>query len=328
MKKFLCYDTNDAASGRVNVSANGVLKPNSTVPSTNGSANQQLVTDSFGNVKWDERLAYEARTMILDYVVDKFIGQSSDLPDVNYSGTDKALTDDNIGDTYIVTINGVEYRTVLQKKYTQYWNTYYYLGADTPSLANNNSGLEFPFSIYIHGTRDGKDTSNYFTLDKDTLPHTITVEKYTTKQIDEKYLPETAATKYINITETRNDGNVVFSADRTFADILQDVKNGANVVCIYEGDFYQLNSITGEAALFCQIYSEETGERTLAPLVYNYVGILNDGSIMSSDVELPYYYRALCSEVPLVVNSSTSGSSKKFKITVDDSGTITATELP
>ena len=59
MKKFLCYDTNDAASGRVNVSANGVLKPNSTVPSTNGSAYQQLVTDGTGGVKWEDRLAYE-----------------------------------------------------------------------------------------------------------------------------------------------------------------------------------------------------------------------------------------------------------------------------
>ena len=27
MKKFLCYDTNDAVSGKVNVSANGMLKP-------------------------------------------------------------------------------------------------------------------------------------------------------------------------------------------------------------------------------------------------------------------------------------------------------------
>ena len=27
MRKFLCYDTNDAASGKINVSANGMLKP-------------------------------------------------------------------------------------------------------------------------------------------------------------------------------------------------------------------------------------------------------------------------------------------------------------
>ena len=27
MKRFLCYDTNDATSGKINVSANGVLIP-------------------------------------------------------------------------------------------------------------------------------------------------------------------------------------------------------------------------------------------------------------------------------------------------------------
>ena len=59
MKKFLCYDTNDAASGKINVSPNGVLRPNSTVPVTNGSANQYLVTDSNGNMKWEDRLAYD-----------------------------------------------------------------------------------------------------------------------------------------------------------------------------------------------------------------------------------------------------------------------------
>ena len=51
MKKFLCYDTNDAASGKINVDNRGMLKPNSTVPS--GSAPyQQLVTDGTGNVNW------------------------------------------------------------------------------------------------------------------------------------------------------------------------------------------------------------------------------------------------------------------------------------
>lgn len=59
MKKFLCYDTNDAASGKINVNGNGVLRPNSTVPATNGSTNQHLVTDSNGNIKWEDRLAYD-----------------------------------------------------------------------------------------------------------------------------------------------------------------------------------------------------------------------------------------------------------------------------
>lgn len=62
MRKFLCYDTNDAASGKINVSANGVLRPNATVPSINGTAYQQLVTDGNGNTKWEDRLAYESIT--------------------------------------------------------------------------------------------------------------------------------------------------------------------------------------------------------------------------------------------------------------------------
>ena len=59
MRKFLCYDTNDAASGKINVSPNGVLRPNSTVPSTNSYTNRHLVTDSNGNMKWEDRLAYD-----------------------------------------------------------------------------------------------------------------------------------------------------------------------------------------------------------------------------------------------------------------------------
>ena len=51
MKKFLCYDTNDAASGKINVDSRGMLKPNSTVPS-GGTPYQQLVTDSTGNANW------------------------------------------------------------------------------------------------------------------------------------------------------------------------------------------------------------------------------------------------------------------------------------
>lgn len=66
MKKFLCYDTNDAANGKVNVSTNGVLKPNSTVPSTNGASYQQLVTDGNGNTKWEDRLAYESDPMMTE----------------------------------------------------------------------------------------------------------------------------------------------------------------------------------------------------------------------------------------------------------------------
>ena len=66
MKKFLCYDTNDAVSGKINVDSRGMLKPNSTVPSTNGAANQQLVTDGEGRVRWEDRLAYNDSKLVVN----------------------------------------------------------------------------------------------------------------------------------------------------------------------------------------------------------------------------------------------------------------------
>ena len=41
------------------MNSNGVLSPNATVPSTNGTAYQHLVTDGDGKVKWEDRLAYD-----------------------------------------------------------------------------------------------------------------------------------------------------------------------------------------------------------------------------------------------------------------------------
>ena len=67
MKKFLCYDTNDAASGKINVDNRGMLKPNSTVPSTNGAVNQYLVTAGDGSVKWEDRLAYDDSKLVIDF---------------------------------------------------------------------------------------------------------------------------------------------------------------------------------------------------------------------------------------------------------------------
>ena len=44
MKKFLCYDTNDAASGKINVSANSVLKPDAVF-----YVNVNTLVDADGN---------------------------------------------------------------------------------------------------------------------------------------------------------------------------------------------------------------------------------------------------------------------------------------
>ena len=96
MKKFLCYDTNDAVSGKISVNSNGVLKPNSTVPSTNGAANRYLVTDDKGEVRWEDRLAYEY-TEWKDFTLS--LGKGTKIT---------GFTMPPVGDTVTVKVNGVE----------------------------------------------------------------------------------------------------------------------------------------------------------------------------------------------------------------------------
>ena len=85
MKKFLCYDTNDAASGKINVDSRGMLKPNSTVPS-GSTPYQQLVTDGDGNARWEDKM-----------VVDSELSDTSTTP-VQNKVINSALADiyDNI----------------------------------------------------------------------------------------------------------------------------------------------------------------------------------------------------------------------------------------
>ena len=111
MKKFLCYDTNDAASGKIGVDSRGILKPNSTVPSSNDSYYKQLVTDGSGNTKWEDRLAY-----ITDPTMTELISENTmrltKQPDGVYYGHLPTPVNLSEGTTYIVKFDDVEYESV------------------------------------------------------------------------------------------------------------------------------------------------------------------------------------------------------------------------
>lgn len=111
MKKFLCYDTNDAASGKVNVDSRGILKPNSTVPSTNGTPYQQLVTDGKGGAKWEDRLAYITDPTMTELISENTIRMTVQ-PDGRYLGKLPTPVILSEGTTYIVKLDGVEYESV------------------------------------------------------------------------------------------------------------------------------------------------------------------------------------------------------------------------
>ena len=111
MKKFLCYDTNDAVSDKINVDSRGILKPNSTVPSTNGASYQQLVTDGDGNVKWEDRLAYITDPTMTELISENTIRMTVQ-PDGRYLGSLPTPVILSEGTTYIVKFDGVEYKSV------------------------------------------------------------------------------------------------------------------------------------------------------------------------------------------------------------------------
>ena len=177
MKKFLCYDTNDAASGKINVSSNGVLSPNATVPSTNGASYQQLVTDGDGNTKWEDRLAYESdpvlTTLIEELTVVGGEGQVEDERTV-----DVFYKDLRVGTITHIVYDGVSYECEV-KAYgdNKYIGNIGIAGAD-------NTGEPFVIlwesGIMIVAADDGE--------------HNISVsyEKRDVHKIDEKYLPDTA----------------------------------------------------------------------------------------------------------------------------------------
>ena len=181
MKKFLCYDTKDVVSGKLNVNSNGVINPNSTVPSTNGSAYQQLVTDGNGNTKWEDRLAYTGiglTELFNSTIQGQLINETEHY---RYSESDIWVPFIE-GEKYTVVFNGVTYQCEPKGPFEPYG----YLG--NARLDGGEDSTDEPFLI-----RSSVDPTltNYW--DK-SYGQTVTIilyrESEKTFPIDEKFIPE------------------------------------------------------------------------------------------------------------------------------------------
>ena len=188
MKKFLCYDTNDAASGRVNVSANGVLKPNSTVPSTNSAAYQQLVTGGDGNTKWEDRLAYEDSRLVVDVREGfRIVKVSDEIP--SWASVDASMK---------VWYSNGKNHTVNPENYTVFGNGSFaafdasvfafFIATDNVEFELYN--IVFPKKGVYFISIDGVITTGIASADSDTPEITWDGSLETIKKIDEKFLPE------------------------------------------------------------------------------------------------------------------------------------------
>ena len=107
------------------------------------------------------------------------------------------------------------------------------------------------------------------------------------------------------------------SLDYTPAELCDALDSGKNVVLLLDGIMLQLVCISLDRAIFTGVIFDENELSVFT------VGFDTDGNMVNPSI----------SAVPtipsssVILNSSTEGSSKQFEITVDDSGTITATEI-
>lgn len=365
MKKFLCYDTNDAASGKINVSINGILKPNSTVPS-GSTPYQQLVTDGNGNTQWEDRLAYYTDPVMTELIPEEtvvfemFDGVMQAIWPTTFSPVD--------GSTYVVKIDGTEYEcTCFLYHSVQVIGNLSILGVEDVM----NTGE--PFVMFESGQW-------VFDLNSSAVEHTISICGQTSQliQIPEKYLPDSVFTKAewnmvsgkpidkIELNKTVSPDteiSISMNGGLTFSDRFFDID-------FVPGNLYEINgTITfnyrktpnyPDTLTINGLYlADNTYKITLGELITSYGGknitvylygekspyygslglssSFSDTVSATVDINFSAAYKRL-DEVyipdtiqrvggDVIVSSSTPDSKKKFKITVDDSGTISATEV-
>lgn len=234
-----------------------------------------------------------------------------------YRGQLESTFSATVGDTYKVSWDGASYECtcILLKNLPAIGN---------PSIMGPGSNTGEPF---LMGVDNGRGIA-IFTADT-SASHTFSISSYAelvVKIIDQKYLPVASETEpgIISITPLSN-GILQQVKNEFFRDSQSQVSGYVDAATIEEyaaknnsygifspGKFsgavlscynhavnkYITSVLSGEKYIECWKFSQGSTERLW--------GIFEDG---------------------VVISSSTADSTKKFKITVDDSGTLTATEV-
>ena len=192
MKKFLCYDTNDAASGKIEVDNRGMLKPNSTVPS-GSTPYQQLVTDGVGNTKWEDRLAYEGGSrLVIDSGHDvQYVKVSDEVPSwVSVDASMKVWGSDGTNST----TNPEQYIDLGNGSFMN--QTALFITTDNFEFSGSGGSFVFPEKgVYFLSMPDVAYTSGIGSADSDTPEITWDGNIGVVKKLDEKFIPVIPAEK-------------------------------------------------------------------------------------------------------------------------------------
>ena len=172
MKKFLCYDTNDAASGKINVDSRGMLKP------TGSSAQPDWnVTDSADPAFIKNKPFYTAVEFgeIVPAKSVTFVAQSG----MNIASYPPVGTELKAGETYTVTWDGADYSCIASgDSHSVYIGNMSIMGG----MDEGDSGE--PFLIAM-------SSSQSMTVATEAGTHTVGISGKTevVHPIDGKYLP-------------------------------------------------------------------------------------------------------------------------------------------
>ena len=200
------------------------------------------------------------------------------------------------GDTVRIKVNGVEsVETVVS--YSLNTSQGRYIGSHMPpSVAAGAPG----WCVFcLDGEEEVHGRTN--------VPMTISLLLPEVHKIDQKYVPK-------EVYFVKYDGR---SLDKTFDEITESYNAGMLVILEGGGNYGFLKHIDpeelwflihngGSSARLCL-----TANNTIDIELFRYLTTADNGTLVNT----------------LILPSYTSGSSKKFKITVDDTGTISATEV-
>lgn len=275
---------------------------------TGGAPYQQLVTDGDGNAKWADRLAYSSFTE-RELMPEQTVAFSASEGGAYMAESPVSFNLDE-GVEYKVTFDGQQYDCVC----ALYSQSMPYIG-NISLLGGDDTGEPFLFVL----TGEIYAWLSYDTNASHTIAVSGAVENVT--QIKPKYLPR------LNVEITGNDKDG-YSSNYTAEEIRSAYYAGKPITGVYI-----INGIT--RILTLKEPSKQGGSFDYYPVVF--YEMVDAGDEFSNSVVGCYMYkeyrisgRGVTVYKPtdcLVLSSSTSGSTKKFKITVDDSGAITATEV-
>lgn len=291
--------------------------------------------DAAGYIK--NRICYDNNKVFIDTVLENSssdaYGTASESIEVNELA---------VGHTYILEVDGIRHSYDLSYAYVSSNNfSWLYLGGypdSSSTIHGPDIGIYIP--VEYNNVPDVYSGKVYFYREDKKYPCSVKLYEVASdkiKQIDPKYIPSQRFD--VTISED-DDGNLV--SDKTPAEILEAYNNGqivngtidkfginlslSNFVNNGVGVIFTATDSYGGFVNFFEVNNDRTVfERDY--LLIQPADDLPNGQILTTTGGMwgPSDSLILPS-TNFVLPSSTSGSTKKFKITVDDTGTISATE--